>query len=299
MEVALPAARSVVACGILLGVMSGVNGAADPCAGQETWDSTFNHPMLRQVDWACVRVAAIKGGRGHIGIDHILGNYSPGNNHLDPFYGANVMSKDGCASYYRVESFSPEGTSFPYGIFIGNVDRNMCSGQPWCTGPEILVHNWANRLTQAHLEIYSEDPRYGNAAIWASNFSLFANGGAYSEDLGVIHLPDGANTSPDPRTGVYQVAKLNGFVFTREGVAVPAGRMTIHMWGATQQTTSTGVPLEGFASMSNVEGGYYNSGWLYPGLYRCMVFDNSTGQKLKDFQAHILRPFERIDFTLE
>jgi hypothetical protein len=227
--------------------------------------------------------------------------YSPGNNHTDPFYGACIMSNSGCNSYYKVESYSTAGNSFPFGIFINNADENHCVDALWCRGGALLAHNWANRITGVHLEIYSHHEEYGGASIWASDFVHEANGGVYSQDLGTVTLPNGSNLEPDPVTGEYAVARLSGYIFTDTGDSPAPGRVTMHLWGSTSQaTTTTGVGVLGYSSTDSIDGGYYKSGWLYPGIYHCMLIDNgSQPTKSKEFDVELRRPFERLDFTLE
>lgn len=131
-------------------------------------------------------------------------------------------------------------------------------------------------------------------------FRALPNGGVYSRDLGMVTLPDGPDLNPDPTTGEYAVAKLNGYVFTHAGDTPRPGRAILHLWGNTRRVTTTGVEIQGFASTSNIEGGYYSSGWLYPGKYLCILIDNGTEpKKVKQFEVELLRPFERLDFTLE
>jgi hypothetical protein len=246
--------------------------------------NTRDFPMVRDVDFVNIRLDKVDGPLSHIGVEFTIKDYNPGHNSKDPYYGACIMSKDGQLSYYSVV-----GKSFPFGIFITNGDTNKCTGQDWCNGTpgDILVHNWANRLTTAILEIYSEDPLVAGARITTDKFNHFANNGVYSPEIGVVSL---VANSPG-------AAYLNGFV-TKNGENVSKDRASFAVFQeGNLAKTSSGYPVGSFNAFATNKDGYYHTGCLYPGAYKVYCTDNQT-QKTQVRYLAISGPGETVNWEL-
>ena len=129
------------------------------------------------VDWACVDIKGIQGATGHVGLDPVMGDCA--NRRMLFAWKQSYRPILRRLRYveFRLQfllqgaSFGNGGNDFPFGIFINNADKNYCVDAPWCRESEILAHNWANRISAVHLEIYSHDERYRGASIWADDFS--------------------------------------------------------------------------------------------------------------------------------
>lgn len=254
-------------------------------------------PLIRDVAFLNIPLDDVDaGGRSyHIGVDLTIGDYVTGHHSDDPFYGAHVMAHVGPLSYYKV--FNPG--EYPLGMFIDNVNPNYCRacapGFPcmaWCDRctPEFR-HQFANRVTAAHFEVYSHDPAYGGVRTSVDRFSIASGGGLYAESLGVIRLP----RESDPR-----VARLNGFVWTRAGgPAAAEGQFTIDIFShGPPIPTSTGHPVYGFGSTSTNADGYYNPGPMPFGTYQVYIRDNIARTKYL-YSMTIGAEDIRLDFMLD
>ncbi len=250
-------------------------------------------------------VGRVTPGSGHIGVDLWWpgggSEYNPCHHSNDAYYDACVLSNAAQTSYYKVMSYTPSGTDFPYGIFLDNQNADFCTTAPWCrtagnTGT--VRHGWVTLISDGSLEVYphvsggSYNPSantVGGVRITASFFH-FANGGRYSPDIGNIALP---------QLGEANVGKLNGFA-TYNGVKAANNRMLIEAFQRDESRfTSTGYIMRGFTSVRNNNDGYFNTGALPSGKYLMFITDTSTGRKIILDNVNIFSTYERLDFKLE
>ncbi len=264
-----------------------------------TDSNTF--PLLRECKFVCLRLGKITPGKGHVGVEFSVGSdYLPCKNIKDSFQNACQLS----GSYYRVHNFNDDGTNdWPHGIFINNVDRDRSDSS------REITHNWARRLVSVSVEIYSRTPGVGYTRFNypGDRFTHPAHGGLYSNVLGDIELPQAQfYDDPPDASGRYKVARINGYV-TNGGRAVDGNAVEWRIFGGRGQT-STGFSIADFRIFSNSaggpggKGGYYDSGPLRPGNYRCgITHRDSTGKTIKNVVKHfdIDRPFERVDIPLD
>lgn len=172
-----------------------------------------------------------------------------------------------------------------------------------------MIHVFRQSTTAGHdsslthlIEIYPHGPNsqynpynpyntdVGGLRASVNSFSVYANGGRYSADLGNITLP----RLEDPNVG-----QLNGFVTDRGAVAAN-GRVNFDMFqNGSSRSSSTGYPLSGFASVPNKSDGYYRTGAVPSGSYKVYISDAKTGRKIILDGLNIQRTFERLDFQLE
>lgn len=212
------------------------------------------------------------------------------------------MSKSGPISYYKVHRFKPEGTNFPYGIFIDNKNDNRCllTDKSWCKPKDKSYnHDWGKQVTGAALEIYPHAPgtqefkpaqnSVGGVRIYVDGFPVYANGGRYSADIGNVRLP---------KFGEPDVGKMNGYVYEK-GTKVAKGRVTFDFFqnGGTRKT-STGYTVSGFASSSNGDTAYYTSGAVPNGSYKLYITDEKTRKKIIIDGLGIEGTGRRIDFDV-
>lgn len=252
----------------------------------------------------------ITNGVGHIGMNVTLDDGTlPCKTPSDPSYPASQVP--GGYEYYYEFGFeriycapvprnpSDESRWQRFGLFIANsVEQSSCP----VNGNPRIQHNWGKRVVRADVEIYPwvslSDPTYrpgvnqlGGARFSVTNWSIFANGGRYSPEIGAFALP-----SIDRPHGL-----LNGFVWedvSRRRTAA-AGRLAIDMFQqGNEPRSSTGYSIEGFASTGNKADGYYTSGPLYPGTYLLYVTDTKTGRSMQPFQTGVFRPYEKISFEV-
>ncbi|HSW98896.1 MAG TPA: hypothetical protein VLF71_03595 [Candidatus Saccharimonadales bacterium] len=259
-----------------------------------------------QVNFTNMWVGRVTPGYGYIGVDTWWPNssggiYNPCQNSSDPFYGACILSNSGQTSYYKVQHFTPNGTDFPYGIFIDNQNQNNCKTASWCTNKNAstFTHGWGRLVTDASIEIY---PIYSNGQYNAAlssiggvriqtNFPSFANGGRYSNNIGDIALP---------AIGQPNVGKLNGFV-TYKGGPVTNNRFLFEAF-QEQSTygTSTQYPVTGFSVTSSNSDGYYNLGALPDGTYKIYITDTQNhNHKIILQNVSVRSTGERLDFQVE
>lgn len=249
-------------------------------------------------------IGKVTPGTGHIGVDIWWpggnGDYNPCQHSEDIFYGACVLSNSGRSSYYKVMSYTPSGTDFPYGIFIDNQNNNYCKTSSWCTNKSAnsFNHGWGRLISDGSIEIYPHDANgnynpsgydVGGVRV-ASDFFLFANGGRYSKDIGNITLP---------QIGQPNVGRLNGFA-TINSVNAANNRLLLEVFqeSATRKT-STGHPMTGFTVVRNNSDGYFNSGAVPSGSYKMYITDTLTGRKIILQGVNIFQLHERLDFKLE
>ena len=271
------------------------------------------------VNFSNMWVGSITPGSGHVGVDitwpgnhpftgaamaynpcHQYKNQAETQTFQDSNYGGCVMSNSGVNSYYKVHSYTPSGTSFPYGIFINNQDTNFCTTATWCPNPtaQTVSHGWANIISDIIMEVYpynangQYDPltsTVGGVRLGVNNFPTYANGGRYSTQVGNIALPQLGNSG---------VGKLNGFV-TYNGAPIANERFAYDMFqqGSTM-ATSTGHPVTGFASdLSNADG-YYSSGAVPFGTYKIYITDRTVNKKYEINGVAVSSTGDRIDFDL-
>lgn len=257
------------------------------------------------VNFTDLWVGKVTPGTGHIGVDIWWPSageaYLPCQHSNDAYYDACVLSNQSQTSYYKVMSYSNGTTDFPYGIFIDNQNADVCTTRSWCrtsgnTGT--INHGWGRLITDASIEIYPHDNggnynpstnNVGGVRI-ATNFPSFANGGRYSPNIGDVGLP---------QIGEANVGRLNGFV-TNNGSAVGNGRVVFEAFQReATRTTSTGYGVQGFTSVSNSSGGYYNTGPVPSGTYKIYITDTQSGHKIILDGVSIRVPYERLDFRLE
>jgi hypothetical protein len=264
-----------------------------------------NFPILRNCDFVCIRLGKILSAKGHLAIEFSLGShYLPCKNPKDSFYGA-CESPTGGLSYYRTFQFRDDGTNdWPSGIFISNVDKDKSGSS---SGD--LTHDWAKRLVSVSVEIYSHTQGVGYARFdyAGAGFTHPAHNCLYSIDLGDIELPqEKFYKSPPDGSGRYKVARINGYV-TNGGRAIDGNIVQWRIFGGKGQT-SGGYPISGFRIFSNSpgiagsKGGYYDSGPVYPGNYRCeLIHQDASGKRIKSVVKNfdIDRPFERVDIPLD
>lgn len=248
-------------------------------------------------------VADVSPGTGHIGVDIWWpgggSEYNPCHHSNDIFYGSCVLSNNNTTSYYKVMSYTPSGTDFPYGIFIDNQNPNFCKTSNWCTNKPAnsFTHGWGNLISDGSLEIYphvlgSYNPSantVGGVRV-KSDFFLFANGGRYSKSIGRITLPE---------LGQSGVGRMNGFS-THNGTRVGNNRVQLDIFQReSTRRTSTGHEMYGFSSIRNNADGYYNTGALPSGTYKIYITDTQTGRKIILDGVNIFSQHERLDFKLE
>lgn len=256
------------------------------------------------VSFANFWMGKITPGSGHVGVDlwwpSGSGEYNPCHHSNDVFYGACVLANNAQASYYKVGTYTPTTSNFPYGIFIDNQNTNTCTSAPWCTNPSApsFTHNWAKFLSDGSLEVYPYDGSgnynpsgntVGGLRIQTSFFT-FANGGRYSPNIGDIHLP---------KIGESGVGRMNGFA-TYNGGAIANNRVTLEVFQkSATRFTSTGYATTGFTVVHSNSDGYYNTGALPSGSYKIYVTDTQTGHKIILDGVNIFQIYERLDFKLE
>ncbi len=250
-------------------------------------------------------VGTVAPGHGHIGldiwwIDQSGKRYNPCHHSTDVYYGACVMSNVDQASYYKVFNYEDGVSNFPLGMFIDNRNENYCASPAWCdpSHPNQIQHGWARLVSGAAIEIYPYDDtgsynpaqgQYGGVRIEVNDFNRSANSGRYSPTIGDIRLPK----QGDAGTG-----KLNGFI-KRAGPPIGAGDATLDLFqNGSTLSTSTGVPVSGFSSVSVNSDGYYNLGVVPSGSYHLFVTDNATGKKVEFLQILISTSHDRLDFDL-
>jgi hypothetical protein len=268
-------------------------------------------PMV-DVGFSNIQVGKITPGSGHVGVDiwyvrdksfnDKSGIYNPCHDNTNPYYGACQLSKNGPISYYKVLRFRPDGSNFPYGIFIDNKNDNRCTtDQPWCNKQATsFEHNWGKMVTGGSLEIYPHAPGTvdsipssniaGGVRIYFDSFPTKANGGRYTVDIGDIKLP---------QLGEPDVGKMNGFI-TDNGKKITEGRVTFdYFQNGGDRRTSTGYIVSGFSTSSSNADGYYTSGPVPNGSsYKLYVTDNNTGKKIIIDGLEIKGTDRRIDFDL-
>lgn len=262
------------------------------------------------VRFSNIQVGKITPGSGHVGVDiwykrnalfqDKSGIYNPCHDKDNESYSGCQLSKNGPISYYKVLRFSPEGTNFPYGIFIDNSNDNRCTtGRSWCSAAKTLNHDWGRLVTGGSLEIYPHLPgttdfkpakgKVGGVRIYVDGFPIYANGGRYSVDIGDIKLPQFGD--PD-------VGKMNGLVF-ENGKRVKESRVSFDFYqNGGDRKTSTGYGVSGFSASNNNKNGYYTSGAIPNGSYKLYVTDNETGQKIILDGLEVEGLNRRMDFEL-
>ncbi|MCU1017008.1 hypothetical protein JAK38_06375 [Stenotrophomonas maltophilia] len=250
-------------------------------------------------------VGTVTPGRGHIGLDIWWSDqsgkrYNPCHHSSDVYYGACVMSNVDQVSYYKVFNYRDGTNNHPLGMFIDNRNDNYCTSSAWCdpSHPNQIQHGWGQLVSGAAIEIYPYDDsgsynpaqsQYGGVRIEVNDFDRSANSGRYSPAIGNIRLPK----QGDAGTG-----KLNGFI-KRAGKPINAGGATLDLFqNGSTLSTSTGVPVSGFSSVSVNPDGYYNLGVVPSGSYHLFVTDNATGKKIEFLQILISDRHERLDFDL-
>lgn len=243
-------------------------------------------PVIRNGNFTAVDFKGVIVGnvKGHVGIDvglYGVGPYTAQSPYV-PCHFPTDPSKNGCAEpwnpvyYYKVESFNTATwfSTFPYGIFVDNVNNNV-------------THNFGRKVGYVGLEIYPHfstaagsiyKPRqntYGAVRMSFYSFPISANGGYYTNNIG--HLTDLPSTNgyySNPRTSGY----INGYLYagTSGGTPAPYNSVDIAYFGESAlRSTTNGQPYVAFSSISN--GGtnwsqqetywYYTSGPLYVGRY--------------------------------
>ena len=254
-------------------------------------DDTTNYPWIRPDNWLSQVIVSPTGGAGsgHIVVDLLLEksgqSYNPCQNSADTYYGA----CDG--GVYKVAIYTLGSNDFPYGIFIDNSNNN-------------LSHFWARRVGAIFLEVYPYsvsvpapldgyrlDPGACNCTV-TGGFQVIINDwkGGYSANIGSLHAMDLSDSD---------AGRLNGFI-KRNGSPVMQDDVNIDWFGqeSTVSRTSTGYPVQSFASWPTNSDGYYTSGPVLKGNYHIYVLDKGANRKVECLGINIKGTYDRLDMEL-
>ena len=112
------------------------------------------------------------------------------------------------------------------GIAVGNAGR--------ARDGSTVLHNWASKITQADLELYSADPqgRYGDVRLRVPAFPHVVGTNAYSDAIGHIPLP---------REGAADTGRLVGRAVGKDGRPMAPGSFKLDTFGHGDTGHRTGV----------------------------------------------------------
>lgn len=136
--------------------------------------------------------------------------YHPCFNLRDRFYG-------GCEVHTLFRVLQPDTPwELAQGITIGSAST--------ARDGRIVEHGWADRLTQADLEVYAADPdrRFGDVRLRVPDFSTVFRDTAYSAQIGHLRLP---------RQGQADVGRLTGRAVGAGGRSMPPGSFKLDLFG--------------------------------------------------------------------
>jgi hypothetical protein len=201
---------------------------------------------------------------GHVGVDVLLGSqdYSPCSNPSETYRAV-------CDSgYYDVHRWTPSGSDFSSGMVVRNAEGGV-------------THNWANKMTKAHVELYPYGPggaydpwtqTTGGAALWVGGFTSSAGAARSTPEVGAIPLPQQGR----PGTG-----RLTGTVVSN--AAVTTDRLGVAFFQQGDGAVSSGgVGVQGFAALGN-RGSAWTSGYVYDGEYIVFIEDRLRDTKIVGF----------------
>jgi hypothetical protein len=228
-------------------------------------------PFLRNVPWVNIAFGRINGStNGNIGVDGVMLGYMPCKDHRapnpndytqDPFFGACALPSigrqplyDSYADYIR---WTGNNTNNPHGIFLGNSTPCKDTSGHWCQSGQTLQHNWANKWTEFHLELYPDDPNATGVRLSVPCCPNVANGGAYTPVIGDVTLP---------RAGGAGTSRLSAFV----GGTSANNQVRLDAFQVDSNPTSrssTGVPIRSFYSAHNGEKGGGVNAWAAPAVF--------------------------------
>jgi hypothetical protein len=256
-----------------------LTGATRPGTTTNSFTPDTSRGAFTNIDWSTVRDGdgkPMKEG-GVVGVDFALGQpggpalYSPCSNSADP-YNSNCMNPGHAGSYMYAKNWYADGsTNFPTGLFIANSFRRSSCAAP-CS------HLWGQRVARVDVEIYAKKPMLTETvtdtsmvrprfAQTSAVFTRHANGGTYGPPIGEIRLL---------RLGQRGTASLKGKV-TRGLVPVLEGEASVRLFQQdSTMSSSTGQPLQSFATPNTDILGRYDTGALYAGTYLIRVLDNGS-----------------------
>lgn len=162
------------------------------------------------------------------------------------------------------------------------------------------VHNWANRTTAIAVEIYLKKTVDGRLVtdfdcvrprFHASGFSNSHQGGLYSANYGSIRPVCAYERG---------AARMQGYVYEKGRTYLQGnGRLIFSVFqNDASGRTSTGRPLQAFASFQSA-GGYYTTGVVYSGYYKVKIRDTATGKCVVKQHTHVKTMGERSDIHLD
>ncbi len=254
-------------------------------------DDSTNYPWRRPDNWLAQVITSPTGGpgQGHIVVDLLLekpgASYNPCQNFSDSFHSA----CDG--GVYKVQRYNSSSNDFPFGIFVDNVNSNQS-------------HFWARRVGAIFLELYPYsvsvsapldgyrlDPGACNCTVYGG-FQVIINDwkGGYSANIGSLRTVILSDSD---------AGRVNGFI-KRNGTAVKQNDVNIDWFGQESSTSrsSTGYPVQSFASWPTNNDGYYTSGPVLKGNLHIYVLDRVGNRKVECFGINVRSTGDRYDMDL-
>lgn len=221
---------------------------------------------------------------GAVGVDLVLGSptdkYLPCQNLAETYI--NACEERGSYTTYTRFGAGRE-LLFPYGYFMGNVQRDIVTGRSVRT-------DWGRRAATLSVEFYPDvrrDREYVHPRFEVERFTPNANGWAYSAPIGRIAVP----TLADPGT-----TRIGGSI-TDGGRAIAKDRVRILVFGG-RASSSTGFPISSFAVWDSAGETSWTSGAMYEGPQVITVTDKASGRTCDIVYDTMTGRDNRLDFDI-
>ncbi|MDT3438628.1 MULTISPECIES: hypothetical protein [unclassified Pseudofrankia] len=221
---------------------------------------------------------------GAVGVDLVLGmpthKYLPCQNLTDKFINA-CEERGSYTTYTRFRA--GQGLLFPYGYFMGNMQRDIVTDH-------YVQTDWGRRATNLSVEFYPElsrDREYVHPRFQIDHFNPRVNGWAYSAPIGRITVL----TLADPGT-----TRVSGGI-TDGGKAIAKDRVRILVFGGNA-SSSTGYPVSSFAVWDSAGETSWTSGAMYAGTQLITVTDKATGHTCDVRYGNMTGSNNHLDFDI-
>ena len=179
-----------------------------------------------------------------------------------PCFNLHDKAYKGCQLYTLFRVLDPQNRwSLAQGVTVGNTST--------ARDGSTVTHGWANKVTQADLELYAFDPqgRFGDVRMRVPSFPHTVGTTAYSDRIGHIHLP---------QEGDADVGRMTGRAIGKDGRPMPPSSFKLDLFGHGNTGHQTGLlggrtfTVYGFGGAKVQPGtrdGSYRSKPLWAGAY--------------------------------